>query len=66
MNILIQATLLVFPPVIVGCVTLPWTHKLAKGNFYLQSVYLAGLRLIWTIFVLVFPEEIIYFVKNLF
>jgi hypothetical protein len=42
----------------------PLTKKLAKGNPYLQNCYLAGLRLIWTIFVLAFSKDIINVVNN--
>ena len=66
LDLCLQAFVFVFPPVIGGFVTLPWTHKLSKGNFYLQSVYLAGLRLVWTIFALAFLKDIIMVIKNLF
>ncbi|NBP02345.1 MAG: hypothetical protein EBU90_19955 [Proteobacteria bacterium] len=62
-DICIEAFLLVFPPFLVGFFTVPLTKKLAKGNAYLQNCYLAGLRLIWTIFVLAFSKDIINVVK---
>jgi predicted neutral ceramidase superfamily lipid hydrolase len=62
-EICIQAFLLVFPPFFVGFFTVPLTNDLAGGNALIQNCYLAGLRLIWTIFVLAFSKDIINFVK---
>ena len=58
-DICIEAFLLVFAPFLVGFFTVPLTKKLAKGNPYLQNCYLAGLRLIWTIFVLAFSRMVL-------
>ena len=65
-NLCLQAFVLVFPPFIVGFITVPLTNKLAKGNGFLQNCYLACLRFVWTIFVLAFLKDIIQWLKNLF
>ena len=66
LDLCLQAFVLVFPPFIVGFVTVPLTSELASGDPFIQNCYLTGLRLIWTIFALAFLKDIIKVIKNLF